>query len=299
MRVIRSAGEMQDAALALRRGGRRIGLVPTMGALHAGHLSLIARARAACDALVVSLFVNPAQFGPGDDLSRYPRPFEQDAEACRAAGADVLFAPGDGEIYPDGFGTWVDVGGPARRFEGQARPGHFRGVATVVLKLFQIVQPHAAVFGQKDAQQAAIIHRLVRDLDLPVRLEIAPTVREPDGLALSSRNRFLDDRQRRDAPALYAALCGAASLCAAGARSPAAEDLKSEVRRALESTPGVRLEYVEVVDAETFEPLERADAPGALLIAAAACGPIRLIDNLPLAGRRAAVRDGAAAGPER
>jgi pantoate--beta-alanine ligase len=279
MRIIRSVAAIQAAALSWRRAGRRVALVPTMGALHAGHLSLLARARPLCDTLVVSLFVNPAQFQARSDLRRYPRTPAADERACHDAGVDVLFAPPASEIYPAGFSTWIDPAGPALDYEGKVRPGHFRGVVTVVLKLFQLTLPDVAVFGEKDAQQVAVVRRLIRDLDLPVRLEVAPTVRESDGLAMSSRNRFLAGGDRRRAPALHRALVSAQALYAAGERSGAR--LRRALRAGLARERRLRVEYADVVDPETFEPAPRP-APGALLIAAARLGNVRLIDNLPL-----------------
>lgn len=280
VRVMRSARALEDEAASWRRGGRRVALVPTMGALHAGHLGLVERARRDCDTLVVSVFVNPSQFAPGEDLARYPRAFEADERACRGAGVDVLFAPAAGEIYPPGFCTWVDPGGPALPLEGRIRPGHFRGVATVVLRLFEIARPDLAVFGQKDAQQVAVVLRMVRDLGLPVQVVVAPTVREADGLALSSRNRYLTPRQRAQAPALHRALEAAAALHARGERRAAR--LRQAVRRALASARGLKTEYAEVVDAETFARLADAGHERALLVAAARLGRVRLIDNRPL-----------------
>ncbi len=255
-------------------------LVPTMGALHEGHLRLVDAARADCDTLVVSLFVNPAQFGPGEDLARYPRTLAADTRRCRAAGVDVLFAPRAGDMYPSGFCTRVEIAGPARRLEGKIRPGHFSGVATIVLKLFQIVRPEVALFGQKDAQQVAVVRRLVRDLDLPVRIHVAPTLRAADGVAHSSRNRFLGARERQRARTLHAALRAAAELYARGERRCAA--LRRAMRRPFAGARGTRLEYAEVVDAESFEPLVRADRGRALLVIAARVGSVRLIDNLSL-----------------
>jgi pantoate--beta-alanine ligase len=291
MRVIRSAAEMQAAALCWRRAGRRVALVPTMGALHAGHLSLLARARPLCDTLVVSLFVNPAQFEARTDLRRYPRSPAADALGCREAGADVLFAPAVSEIYPPGFCTWVEPAGPALGYEGKARPGHFRGVATVVLKLLQLTLPDVAVFGQKDAQQVAVIARLIRDFHLPVRLEVVSTVREADGLAMSSRNRLLDRNARRAASGLYAALAAARERYAAGER--AGERLRRALRDALARERRLRIEYADLVDPETFEPAARP-LSSSLLIAAARLGGVRLIDNLALG---AAPRDARPAPP--
>jgi pantoate--beta-alanine ligase len=293
MRIIRGVREMGEAARAWRGGGRRVGLVPTMGALHAGHMSLLARARSDCDTRVVSLFVNPLQFGPGEDFERYPRPFEADAEACRAAGVDCLFAPEPHDVYPAGFCSWVEPGEAAKRFEGEIRPGHFRGVATVVLKLFVTVQPHVAVFGQKDAQQITVLRRMVEDLGLPVAIVAAPTVREEDGLALSSRNRYLGPEERRRAPALYAALRAAAALYAGGERAAAA--LKEAMRRDLAGAPALSVDYAEVVNAADFRPVQAAD-DAALLIIAGRLGSTRLIDNLPL-GARAGAPDAATPAP--
>lgn len=279
MRVIRSVGEMKQLAHSWRGGSRRVGLVPTMGALHAGHRSLMERSRRDSDITLVSLFVNPAQFGGDADFSVYPRSFEADTDVCKDVGADVLFAPPAKEIYASGFSTWLEVGELGSRFEGAARPGHFRAVATVVLKLFEITQPGFAVFGQKDAQQLAVIRRMVRDFDLPVAVVAAPTVRDSDGLAISSRNRLLTPEQRRQAPALYAALRRAADLQSRGEHR--AQALRDSMMRALDDAPGLEAEYAEVVESEGFRALEEARA-GALLIAAARLGKIRLIDNLPL-----------------
>ncbi len=254
MRVVRTIGELWPEPPA-----GRVGLVPTMGAFHDGHLSLFGAARDECDTVVVSLFVNPAQFGPADDLDRYPRDEERDARLAAAAGVDVLFAPAREEIYPPGFGTWVDVEDAGA--EGAARPGHFRGVATVCVKLFNIVRPHAVYFGQKDAQQAALLQRLIRDLDLGIELRVLPTVRAADGLALSSRNAYLTAEERRRALALPRALESARS----------ASDPVAAARAALN---GLDPEYVEVVDLD-----------GATVLAAAACvGATRLIDNVVLEG---------------
>jgi len=281
MRIVRSPQEMKQAARSWRQGGRRVALAPTMGALHAGHLSLIARARTDSDDCVVSLFVNPAQFESESDLSRYPRSFEDDAEACRKAGADVLFAPAPEDMYPPGFSTWLEVGELGERFEGAARPGHFRAVATVVLKLFELTQPVYAVFGRKDAQQLAVVRRMVRDLNLEVAIVDVPTVRDPDGLALSSRNRLLGKRQRAQAPGLYRALEQGAEGWSRGEKS--AQALRDSMREALDDAPGLEHEYAEVVEPESFRPLEEANA-GALLIGAARLGGVRLIDNVTLGG---------------
>lgn len=257
---------------ALRTRGR-VGLVPTMGAFHEGHLSLMRAARAECDTVVVSLFVNPAQFGERDDLERYPRDEERDARLAAEAGVDILFAPTAQEMYPDGFATWVDVdedGG-----EAAARPGHFRGVATVCLKLFNIVRPERAYFGQKDAQQALVIRRMVRDLDFPVRIEICPTLREPDGLAMSSRNVRLSATARAQALALKHGLDAAAAAIARGER-----DASKVEQRGREEMKMFRVEpeYFAVVSAEALVPL-RTLSGEVLLAVAAKVGGVRLIDN--------------------
>lgn len=256
-----------------------VGLVPTMGALHDGHLSLVRRARSECGFVVVSVFVNPAQFGPGEDLNRYPRDLESDARACEEVGADVLFAPDGRQMYPDGFDTWVEVGGPAQALEGASRPGHFRGVATVCAKLFNIVGPDRAYFGRKDYQQLKVIEKMVRDLDM--RLEIVPveTVREPDGLAMSSRNAYLNADERRAAVVLYRALSEAAAAFEAGEQSAAA--VQDIVAKLIKYEPLAELDYVAVVDAGSLEPIDRIDRPVAILLAAR-IGSTRLIDNVVL-----------------
>jgi pantoate--beta-alanine ligase len=275
MRTVRTVAELRAALAPARRIGETIGLVPTMGAFHAGHRSLMTRAREACDVVVVSLFVNPTQFGAGEDLSAYPRDEAADAELARAAGVDVLFAPPVEEVYPDGFATTVRVGGVSEPLEGAQRPGHFDGVATVVTKLLNMAQPDVAYFGQKDAQQALLVRRLVRDLDIPARIEVCPTVREPDGLAMSSRNAYLDASERARAVALRRALDAAEAAVAAGTRDAAA--VATAARAAM--TPfDVEPEYLALVSAETLEPVERIE--GDVLVALAArVGPARLIDN--------------------
>ena len=259
-----------------------LGLVPTMGALHEGHLSLARRARAECASVALSIFVNPAQFGPHEDLSRYPRPIERDLQLAKHAGVDLVFNPPVEEVYPPGFTTYVDVGEVSRRWEGEHRPGHFRGVATVVTKLFTIVAPQRAYFGQKDFQQLAVVRRLVADLNLPVEVAGCETVREPDGLALSSRNVYLTEEQRPYATALHAALqAGRRRLAAAETSAPA---VREAMERVLLDTPGVKVDYVAVVDPDTLEPLERNE-PGRTRVhglIAARLGPVRLIDNMVL-----------------
>ena len=259
----------------------RVGLVPTMGALHAGHLSLVARSRETDDVTSASLFVNPTQFGPKEDLSRYPRDFEGDRRRLEEAGCALLFAPAPEEVYRPGFDTWVEPGQVAATLEGARRPGHFRGVATVVLKLFQIVQPHRAYFGEKDAQQLAVIRAMVRDLDVPVEVVGCPTVREPDGLALSSRNRYLEGEDRKAAPVLHRALTRARELARAGERN--AEALRAAMREVLAAEPRARVDYVSVADPVTFAELDHVQGP-ALVSLAVFVGSARLIDNVRLDG---------------
>jgi pantoate--beta-alanine ligase len=276
MRTVRTVGELREALAPARREGRTIGLVPTMGALHDGHLSLVHHARERCDLVVVSLFVNPAQFNERSDLERYPRDERRDAEVAAAAGADVLFAPSVEEVYPTGFATTVEVLGVTERLEGAARGGaHFRGVSTVVTKLLCMALPDVAYFGQKDAQQVVVIRRLARDLNLPVRIEALPTVRERDGLAMSSRNALLSADERARALALPAALEAARALAATGERS--ARRLLEAARAALRPFD-VEPEYLELVEPETLEPLDTLTHE-ALLAIAARIGEVRLIDN--------------------
>jgi pantoate--beta-alanine ligase len=267
------------AALAGERWqGRTVGFVPTMGALHEGHISLMRRARAENDVVVASIFVNPLQFAPTDDLGRYPRNLDGDAALAAEAGVDHLFAPEVAEMYPRGsIATRVDVGPIGEVGEGAWRPGFFAGVATVCCKLFNLVAPDRAYFGQKDAQQLAVIRQLVADLDLPLEIVGCPTVREPDGLALSSRNAYLDPEARRAAPALAAALLAARDAAASGEES--AVELRWIVKTCLEAEPAIRLQYVDLFDPVTFSARERLDGPG-VLAAAAYVGGTRLIDNI-------------------
>jgi len=253
--------------------------VPTMGALHEGHLSLVQRARADDDTVVVSIFVNPAQFGPSEDYARYPRDPDRDLALLRDVGTDLVFMPPVEEIYPQGFDTYVEVGKLAQVLEGASRPGHFRGVATVVAKLFNIVQPHRAYFGQKDAQQLAVIRRLTRDLGLPVEVVGLPTVREPDGLAMSSRNAFLSPEERKAALVLYRSLEAAQELWRSGVRD--ASLIRQRMGELLAGEPLARVDYVSVADAETLEELETVDRP-ALVSLAVRIGKTRLIDNVGL-----------------
>jgi pantoate--beta-alanine ligase len=275
--VATTIAAVRQAVAAARQRGLSIGLVPTMGALHEGHASLIRAARAETGFVVASIFVNPTQFGPKEDLTRYPRTLEADLSVCAREGVDLVFHPEPAVVYPPGFRTYVEVHGLQDILEGASRPGHFRGVATVVLKLFNIVQPDAAYFGQKDAQQALLIRTMIRDLDVPVRLRICPTVREPDGLALSSRNRYLDPDQRRHATALAEALRSAAALIAAGERRAAV--VREAVARRIEAAPGAVLDYAAVVDADSLDAVDPLH--GNILVALAVrFGATRLIDNV-------------------
>ena len=265
MKVVRTMAELSAALDPLRVSGARIGLVPTMGALHAGHLSLISAAREGCDLVVVSLFVNPAQFGRGEDLDHYPRDEASDIAAAEGAGVDLLFAPDSDEMYPDGFDTWVDPGKVGTYLEGAARPGHFRGVATICTRLFLLVQPARAYFGRKDAQQVAVVKQLVRDLALPIEIVACPTVRDPDGLALSSRNVFLSPDERAVALALPRALEEGLRAHRSG------DDAVRAARAVLDADPGLRVDYV-----------AEADLDGPTLAAAVVVGSTRLIDNVLL-----------------
>jgi len=263
------------------RGSSRsgLGLVPTMGALHAGHLSLVRAAKARCGVVVASIFVNPTQFGPSEDFAKYPRSFEADCAALAGEGVDVVFAPTVEEMYPKGETTWVTVEGVSERLDGGSRPGHFRGVTTVVAKLFHVIEPDVAFFGQKDAAQLAVIRRMVRDLNFPVEIVGCPIVREPDGLAMSSRNVYLSPEERRRALVLRRSLQSAESAFRAGERDAAR--LRENGRAVIAREPGVRLDYFEIVDPETLEAVDRIARP-ALLAVAANVGSTRLIDNVVL-----------------
>jgi len=275
--LLESIAQLRDSLVTARGAGMRIGLVPTMGALHAGHASLIEHARRDCDRVVVSIFVNPLQFDRTDDLDRYPRTLQADLDVCGALGVDVVFAPSAAEMYPREPSCVVEVGRIADHLCGRFRPGHFRGVATVVMKLFQIVQPDYAYFGEKDAQQLAVIRHMVRDLDVPVRIEGVPTVREADGLALSSRNKRLSPDERPLARCLYQALCEARQQISAGVRD--AEAVKQAAGARIPTDDRLRLEYLEVVDPDDMQPVERIDGP-ALVAGALWVGSTRLIDNV-------------------
>jgi pantoate--beta-alanine ligase len=276
MNAVTTSAAMRQAVADARRAGRSIGLVPTMGALHAGHLSLIERARAENDCVVVSIFVNPSQFGPSEDFSRYPRPLEQDLAACDRAGVDIVFAPDSAEMYPPGFRTYVEVSELQKVLCGASRPTHFRGVCTVVLKLFNLVAPDRAYFGQKDAQQVRIIQQMVRDLNVPVEVRVCPIVREPDGLALSSRNQYLSPNERRAAPGLHRALARARARIEAGERDAA--HVHQGLIEDIAALPGAVLDYAAVVDADSLESIERLSG-SVLLALAVKFGNTRLIDN--------------------
>lgn len=278
MKVIRLQKEMQNWSLRQKRRGNTIGFVPTMGALHEGHLALVDRAAALCDRVVVSIFVNPLQFGRTEDFSRYPRNLERDIRSLQGRRVDVLFAPNGGSLYPDGFQTFVEVERISKGLCGDARPGHFRGVATVVLKLFGIVQPDVAVFGRKDFQQWRVIERMVGDLHLPIRVVGHPIVRESDGLAMSSRNAYLSPEERRRARAIFAALRAARRAYREGAVH--ARSVTASTRVALQSS-GLAVEYVEARSSIRLEPVGRLRA-GTVLLVAVRAGRTRLIDNIVL-----------------
>ena len=277
METIRTVAWMKERARAARREQRIIGLVPTMGALHAGHMALVERARRECSPVYASIFLNPKQFAANEDLSRYPRPLEADVEKLTAARVDGLFLPDAAEIYPAGFCTYVQVEGLSERLEGRSRAGHFRGVSTVVMKLLEIVQPHFAYFGRKDAQQVRIVQQMVRDLNLDTETVVCPIVREADGLAMSSRNAYLEGEDRKAATVLYRALRAVESEIAAGMRDSL--ELQRAMHKMLASEPRARVDYAEIVDAETFEPVVRVERR-CYGVLAVYVGKTRLIDNM-------------------
>lgn len=278
MQIITSVSEMQSLAAQLRAQGKNIGLVPTMGALHEGHLSLVKIASDRADVVVVSIFVNPTQFGPSEDFSKYPRPIEADVAACEAAGVDYVFNPSPEDIYPKGYSTYIGEEHIAKPLEGASRPSHFRGVTTVVAKLFNIVRPHFAVFGQKDAQQVAVIYKMVVDLNFDVEVVVAPTLREADGLAMSSRNRYLTNTQRVEALVLSRALRKALEMVAAGERR--VDRLIAEATHLIAQQRRVRVIYVSIVDRVTMEAVKGEITPGKAVMAIAAwVDEVRLIDN--------------------
>jgi pantoate--beta-alanine ligase len=268
---------MKEQARQAHAENRILGLVPTMGALHAGHLSLIERARRECSPVIASIFVNPKQFGPNEDFSKYPRTLESDSEKLQRAGVDSLFVPEASEVYPNGFSTYVNVDGLSDKLEGRSRPAHFRGVTTVVMKLLQIVKPHFAYFGRKDAQQSRLITKMALDLNLDTHITVCPPVREPDGLALSSRNVYLNADERNAATVLYRTLSAVKNELAAGVRD--ALQLQTELQRIISAERLARLDYAEIVDAESFEPVVRVNKTCYVLLAVF-IGRTRLIDNL-------------------
>jgi len=268
---------MKETARQARAESRVIGFVPTMGALHAGHLSLVERARRDCDPVFASIFVNPKQFGPKEDLAKYPRTLEKDSEQLAGAGVRALFLPDSAEMYPAGFATYVNVDGLSERLEGRTRPGHFRGVTTVVLKLLEIVQPTFAYFGRKDAQQARLITIMTRDLNLDTQIVLGPIVRESDGLAMSSRNVYLSAEERYAASALHRSLAAAGTEVRSGVRD--AQRLLATMQNVLAAEPLARVDYLEIVDADSFEPVARVARPAFVLVAAY-LGRTRLIDNM-------------------
>jgi pantoate--beta-alanine ligase len=276
MQIITTVSEMQSLAESLRKGGQTIGFVPTMGFLHEGHLSLMRQARQHCDHVVVSIFVNPTQFGPGEDFERYPRDEEGDRKKCESAGVDVLFIPTAHEMYPAKPDVFVTIEGISEVLEGAIRPGHFRGVATVVAKFFHIVKSHKAFFGQKDYQQCVVMKRMVKGLNMDVEIVVVPTVREQDGLAMSSRNSYLNAEERRGAAVIHRALSAAGHLVKEGVREP--EKLRNKMLAVLREEKDLVIDYVEIADPETLAPVAVA-APGTVILVAVRLGRTRLIDN--------------------
>lgn len=283
MRIFKTVNETRAAVRETKRQGKSVALVPTMGALHEGHMALVRAAKARCPFVAASIFVNPTQFGPKEDFSKYPRTFEPDRQKLEAAGVDLLFAPSVEEMYPAGATTFVTVEEIGNRLDGRSRPGHFRGVATVVTKLFHIVEPDLAFFGQKDAAQVTIIRRMIRDLMFPVELIVVPIVREPDGVALSSRNVYLSPEERKQATVLSRALREVEARYLAGESNSV--KLIETAQKAIASEPSVRVDYIEIVDAATLEPRPLAQN-GTLVAVAAFVGSTRLIDNIVLGAER-------------
>ncbi len=276
--LVTTVSEFRQTLHAARRSGKTIGLVPTMGALHEGHLSLVRASRAECGFTAVTIYVNPTQFGPHEDFAQYPRTLESDLTLLSGL-ADVVFAPRDEEVYPPGFSTWVEVGSVAKPLEGVCRPGHFRGVATIVLKLFTMAWPDVAYFGQKDYQQALVIRRMAIDLNLPLTIRVCPIVREPDGLAMSSRNRYLAPDERQRATVLYQSLTQAANLVAQGETN--ASRITEAIRRTIQAANPSQIDYVAIADPETLEPVETIRGRTVALLAVR-IGKTRLIDNMIL-----------------
>lgn len=277
MEVAKTIQTVRSLVKAARSQGKKIGLVPTMGALHIGHISLIKAAVKKCDFVVVSIFVNPTQFGPGEDFQKYPRPIDADLKICRDEGVDVVFAPTTEQMYPAENITWVNVEKLTEPLCGRFRPGHFRGVTTVCAKLFNIVLPDIAFFGQKDAQQAIVIKQMVADLNMPLEIVVCPTVREPDGLAVSSRNKYLTEQHRRDATCIYKSLQKCREMIDAGVKDT--REIINQMRKILHQTTSISIEYISIVDAETLQSLEHVS--GKILAAVAVrIGSARLIDNI-------------------
>ncbi|KPL12102.1 pantoate--beta-alanine ligase [candidate division BRC1 bacterium SM23_51] len=279
--IVRNIEDVRSFLSPKRRASKSVGLVPTMGALHEGHLSLVRHARTECDVVVVSIYVNPAQFAPSEDFDRYPRQFERDRELCEREGVDLLFCPTDAMMYPDGYATYVEVERLTKPLCGRSRPTFFRGVTTVVLKLFNIVSPDKAYFGWKDAQQAIVVKRMVEDLNLPIEIVAVPTVREPDGLAMSSRNDYLDAESRQQAPAIYAALEKARRACEQQGVGDGAA-LTTLIREHISSQTAGQVEYVEIASLDRLEPLEKVQPGNTLVAVAVHLGAARLIDNIRL-----------------
>lgn len=278
MQIIKTIHEMQELSERVRLSGKRVGVVPTMGYLHAGHISLIETARGISDVVITTIFVNPTQFGPGEDFERYPRDFERDRRLAIRAGSDVLFCPDVREMYPEGYATYVEVENISKVLEGKFRPTHFRGVTTVVMKLLNITKPHVAVFGQKDAQQAFIVRKMVQELNLDVAIHVAPIVREPDGLAMSSRNVYLSPTERANATVLYQSLQLAEQRIQAGERS--VEQLRSEMLSLIAGSSSTQVDYVAFVRPDTFQEIEQIEPPSVLALLAVRFGSTRLIDNM-------------------
>ena len=279
MEVAETIESVRGIVKAARGEGKTIGFVPTMGALHVGHISLIEAAAKSCDFVVVSIFVNPTQFGPEEDFDKYPRPLDDDLEICRKWGVDVVFAPTPEQMYPEENLTWIGVEKLSEPLCGEFRPGHFRGVATVCGKLFNIVQPDLAFFGQKDAQQAVVIRRMAADLNMPLKIVICPTIREPDGLAVSSRNKYLDKQQRQDAAQIYKSLQKCREMTEAGVTDTG--QILTQMRKVLNDVPSIEIEYVSIVDSETLQSVDKV-AGEVLAAVAVRLDGARLIDNIIL-----------------
>ncbi len=278
MQIIKTVNEMQGMSERVRLSGKRVGVVPTMGYLHTGHASLIENARELADVVITTVFVNPPQFGPGEDFGRYPRDFERDHSLAAQAGSDIIFYPDVREMYPEAYGTYVEVEGVSKILEGRSRPTHFRGVTTVVIKLLNITKPHVAVFGQKDAQQAFIVQKMVRELNLDVQVVVAPIVREPDGLAMSSRNVYLNETERKNARVLCKSLLHAQTRIRGGERSATA--LRSEIESMIAGVNPTQIDYVAFVRPDHFQETDRIEPPSVLVLLAVRFGSTRLIDNM-------------------